>query len=211
MTAKIESIKIKHILDDAGLDFISDLGTYTDRPEPWAICRKCGEYLHNAERYNRVVELIEEAQNDIAIECDNQPNEALDRIYDIMTIARQKFETKEHDCTPYRREYAYFLPFAGGMEQGTKDYQTYGMQDYNRAESYNNQNWHYMGIQAIANVSIDGQIQTITSGGLWGIESDSDESYLKEVAQEEIENLKSQLSKLGVTWDDTLEIEQVNE
>ena len=40
-------------------------------------------------------------------------------------------------------------------------------------------------------------IQDISSGGLWGVESDSDKAYFAEVAGEELAELKSQLQALG--------------
>lgn len=40
-------------------------------------------------------------------------------------------------------------------------------------------------------------IQTLRSGGLWGVESDSDKSYLAEVATEELSSLRSELESFG--------------
>ena len=42
-----------------------------------------------------------------------------------------------------------------------------------------------------------GIVQDITSGGLWGIESDSESSYFDEVAKEEWSELKEELCTLG--------------
>ena len=44
---------------------------------------------------------------------------------------------------------------------------------------------------------VAGVCQTITSGGLWGIESDSTPDYLSEIGQEEIEQLQEILQALG--------------
>jgi hypothetical protein len=41
------------------------------------------------------------------------------------------------------------------------------------------------------------QMQRITSGGLWGIESDSDAAYLKEIEQEQLSELRDQLHAIG--------------
>lgn len=41
--------------------------------------------------------------------------------------------------------------------------------------------------------------QTIRSPGLWGIESDSEQSYFREVAGEEIDALIDQLTALGIS------------
>jgi hypothetical protein len=55
-------------------------------------------------------------------------------------------------------------------------------------------------VQAEINTSPNGTdwlINRVSSGGLWGIESDSDKSYLATVAKEELSELKSTLSELG--------------
>jgi hypothetical protein len=44
-----------------------------------------------------------------------------------------------------------------------------------------------------------GLTNTIHSGGLWGMSSDSDESYLKEIENEQIEELKEILKEFGFT------------
>lgn len=60
--------------------------------------------------------------------------------------------------------------------------------------------WCYMGVTASAQVQLDGSLtQTIRSGGLWGIESDSDESYFTEVETEQLNELRSQLHAIGFT------------
>ena len=42
-----------------------------------------------------------------------------------------------------------------------------------------------------------GIAQSITSGGLWGIESDSDRSYLQEIEDEQLSELREQLRAFG--------------
>ena len=66
-----------------------------------------------------------------------------------------------------------------------------------RLAQYNNGDFGYIGIRAEAEIVIDSVIQRISSGGLWGTESDSDESYLKEIEQEELSALRSILHELG--------------
>ena|ERR1041385_7004059 len=77
-------------------------------------------------------------------------------------------------------------------------------QDYERMESLNASDWCYLGIRAEAKVVVvpfsndhGVVVQRITSGGLWGIESDSDRSYLDEIQKDELANLKSELLALG--------------
>lgn len=72
-------------------------------------------------------------------------------------------------------------------------------QDKKRLEAYYNDEWHFVGVQAIAEIRIDGLLQTISSGGLWGIESDSSDEYFDEIFEEEKEQLKDVLLQLGFT------------
>ena len=55
----------------------------------------------------------------------------------------------------------------------------------------------FIGIRAEAEIVVHGVCQTITSGGLWGIESDSARQYLSDVEQEEVDQLKAILQSLG--------------
>ena len=78
-------------------------------------------------------------------------------------------------------------------------------EDMHRLETYG-EHWIMMGCKAKAIINVPIQhnsensiIQTITSGGLWGIESDSTPEYLKEVETEELECLRLQLEALGVS------------
>lgn len=75
------------------------------------------------------------------------------------------------------------------LENATKDYER--MKAFDRGE------FGFIGIRVQAEIVVDSVCQTITSGGLWGIESDSDESYLKEVEQEELSSLRGILHEMG--------------
>ena len=72
-------------------------------------------------------------------------------------------------------------------------------QDKKRLEAYYNNEWHFVGVQAVAEIRINGLLQTISSGGLWGIESDSSDEYFDEIFEEEKEQLKDVLLQLGFT------------
>ena len=67
-----------------------------------------------------------------------------------------------------------------------------------RRKKYENGDFKFVGVGAEAEVVIEGVIQTLTSGGLYGIESDSKE-YIQEVAQEEYEDLRKILISIGVS------------
>ena len=71
-----------------------------------------------------------------------------------------------------------------------------------RFEEYQNGAFGFVGIRASATIKIPSGsgyiLQTITSPGLWGIEDDSDATYLKDVAREEFATLKNMLESLNV-------------
>jgi hypothetical protein len=69
------------------------------------------------------------------------------------------------------RKYKYFIPTNNECAQ----------QDYERMEAYNDGGWNMMGIRAQAEIhtssnGTDCLINRVSSGGLWGIESDSDKN-----------------------------------
>jgi hypothetical protein len=67
-----------------------------------------------------------------------------------------------------------------------------------RLERLGQGDWHFIGIIATAEiVSAHGVTQTIRSGGLWGIESDSDKNYLWTEEQTQLRELKQELQALG--------------
>lgn len=91
----------------------------------------------------------------------------------------------------------------------------YVRQDFERMEAYGH-TWSMVGVVAEATVSYsEGQgvrrSETFTSGGLWGIESDSGD-YFKEVEREELDDLKSHLEAFGVdtsNFEDLAEVAHV--
>lgn len=77
-------------------------------------------------------------------------------------------------------------------------------EDHKRLDDYG-RTWVMTGIVAKAKVLIPQdtvpptfQIQTIRSGGLWGIESDSDKSYIEDVKSEQLSDLVHNLNALGM-------------
>ena len=115
---------------------------------------------------------------------------------------------EDHELSFDRREVRFFKPYSCGEKEGTAEYQEYGKYDYERMERLNNGDWNYLGIQAVAIVKYSiGQghfrLEEMTSGGLWGIESDSGE-YLDEVMGTELGELKEHLEVFNVdmgNWD----------
>lgn len=86
-------------------------------------------------------------------------------------------------------------------DETSEQIREYVLRDYERMERLNRGDWCYIGIRAEAKILIPSGggclVQEITSGGLWGIESDSEESYFSEVEANELSKLHSQLSAIG--------------
>jgi hypothetical protein len=100
------------------------------------------------------------------------------------------------------REMRGFVPYASGETPGTADYYKYGMRDYEEMESLNRGDWQYIGVRAEAEVKYrenksSWRYETLTSGGIWGIESNSGE-HVKEQEQEQLADLKNHLEAFGV-------------
>lgn len=72
-------------------------------------------------------------------------------------------------------------------------------QDALRLESYKSGDWQMLGIIAKAEIQLtpESPIQTIRSGGLWGVESDSSHEYMTEVQDEQLSELAVELATLG--------------
>lgn len=66
-----------------------------------------------------------------------------------------------------------------------------------RKEQYQQGDFGFIGVYAVAEVVVAGTSQTIKSPGLWSIEDDSDTAYLAEVGQEEMDQLKAILLEMG--------------
>ena len=87
----------------------------------------------------------------------------------------------------------------------------YTKQDKKRLDDYNRGVWEMIGIRAVATIHIPVndntvKIQTIDSGGLFGIESDSDDSHIHEIWKDQIDEVKKYLRTLCVDSIDDCEI-----
>ena len=107
--------------------------------------------------------------------------------------------TEDQELPDKGREFRCFRPFAAGETVGTEDYYKYGLQDYQRIRDLDRGEWQYIGIRAVASIVVGYTVQAIESPGLWGVESDSGDDYLKEIADEEIAALRRILLDLGFT------------
>src|SRR5512143_1062878 len=67
-----------------------------------------------------------------------------------------------------------------------------------RRTEYKRGKFNFVSARAEAEVNIEGVLQTLTSGGLNGIESDSEQEYLDEIIAEEWKTLRNVLKTVGV-------------
>jgi hypothetical protein len=97
-------------------------------------------------------------------------------------------------------EYRYFNPTLSGEQTGNPESPE---EDYKRAEAYERGEWHYVAVIAVAQVQTThhGVIQTIKSGGLYGLESDCEEATFVEVGDEETAALAMELLAIGFRVD----------
>jgi hypothetical protein len=167
----------------------SYIGSYTDDADEWCIIRATGEYVAKVLQRRRIIDTLRDwidYGDDLAPE----------------TIARYeariaRVEASGETELPSRgREYRYFRPYAGGEVPGTADYRKYGLQDWKRMEALNNGDWHYVGIIATVTLTnADGFKKVVKSAGLWKIESDSSADHFKEMAREQVEEIRAEVEK----------------
>ncbi len=103
-----------------------------------------------------------------------------------------------------RHEPQYFVAAMSGAETGNPKSVE---QDYERMQDYNRGEWHMCFCNVIAKIEVNGVLQTICSGGLGGVESDSDKSYFGEIMKDELAQIVSILKDLGFTDDQIADAE----
>lgn len=78
-----------------------------------------------------------------------------------------------------------------------------------RLASYKDGVFDFMLVRAVAEVRIEGIDQVLTSAGAYGVESDSEDAHLEEVATEQWRALRKVLTTVGVpTSELPLEVDQ---
>jgi hypothetical protein len=110
-------------------------------------------------------------------------------------------------CGPCgRNEYQYFNPSFNYISSNGKlkdltpnEVIQYTREDYKRMEALNSGEWYYIGIRAEAQVTFTSSVmQKVSSGGIWGVESDSSSSdHFPELEAEELAELSNQLHAAG--------------
>lgn len=204
---RILSVTVKRMLDSD--PDTSYLGEYSDTAESeYAIDRMHSEdcaslevnHRSTVDQLERIISRLNEQQGQAVDSHDEAEccttSEAIDLLCDL------QMECAYCDCGGHKvssREYRYFNPCHENYKgEPEADIRKYCKQDYERMEDYNNQGWCYLGIKAMAEIQLtDNKTQRITSGGLYGTESDSDESYIKSLEQEELSQLKDELLAMG--------------
>jgi hypothetical protein len=89
------------------------------------------------------------------------------------------------------------LPFF--IAENTENWEQ-SLANYTRMEAGMRGEWCLIGIKAEAEVHLTGDtVQRLTSGGLWGVESDGGDSYHKEIEGEQLEELMGELESVGFT------------
>lgn len=172
------------------------------------------------DKLERILQHLETWHNEVLAQYNGTlANETLDAEKDALseacdTIANLQTDVQECDCNKGgrwdNREYRYFNPSFNYVTKTGKpadgltpdEVRKYTRQDYDRMERLG-EDWSYIGIRAQAEIGLPSRfpdsltIQRISSGGLWGIESDSDKEYIASVAADELSDLKAQLKELG--------------
>jgi hypothetical protein len=116
--------------------------------------------------------------------------------------AKHPFAINHRERSGDRNSYEFFNPQEGACET-----QEQAEADYKRMMEFERGNVYCLGIRAEAFIQTSGNGQiwlcnTVSSSGLWGIESDSEKSYFEEIANEEIAELKNLLIALGFSADE---------
>lgn len=99
----------------------------------------------------------------------------------------------------YHSEARYYVSSFNYVDEAPADRESYALQDYERLEKFVAGAWWFIGVQVSAVVDVPGEgSRTVTSPGVWGIESDCGEEYVREVAEDEIAQLREELEGMGV-------------
>lgn len=176
MKAKIESVRIERVVDTNPDS--SYLGKYTDKISDYAIVR-IGEY------YGKFVK-------DLPENAEIPPEE---RKFRFFLSAYHVPHNSENWSHVQGEELAKIIAKYGSLEKADE---FYAKEDFRRLESLNDGQWCYLGIIAKAEIiSRSGICQTLRSGGLWGIESDSGKDYFEEIEKKELAELRTELESFG--------------
>jgi hypothetical protein len=205
ITKRISKVTVKRMVDtDPDTSY---LGEYSNDAETeYAIDRKHSQDCQNLEENHR--QAVDQLERVIAyLETVRQAGEPPENVYwsaadesqDVLIELQD--ELQECDCNGgdmERNEYRYFNGNVENYKGETPEkIREYVRQDYERNERLNRGDWCYIGIRVEAEIIIDNVCQKISSGDLWGIESDSSREYFAEIEAEELYELRKQLTAVG--------------
>ena len=206
---RIISVALRRMYDDS--PDLSTLGEYSATAKTdYAIDRahKLDCIANDQEqkrKLERIADFLEAYQSED--EHLSSPNgcsegcEACEEEHSYFEAAEQVRELAECDGCAYheRNTYRFFNgPVDNYLGESSKDIRKYVRQDFERAEALNRGDWSYIGVKAEALIETGSHVtQRISSGGLWGVESDSDASYFAEIQRDELAGLKAELIALG--------------
>ena len=211
-TKRILSIEIERMDDDS--PDTSWLGEYSDKPGLFAIDR--AHYSDCATQHTEEsTAILNRAMQHLGNNPSTSPQDKQDLSDALDVLSTAQDESYECDCNLSwdRRTYRYFNPGsvepfdarASWIPADVTDKHAYweramhenAILDYDRMERLNAGDWAFIGIDAKAEVVIGNVCQTLHSGGLWGIESDSEESYLQEEESNQLAELRTILYEMG--------------
>jgi hypothetical protein len=175
---QIIKVRIEHCTDES--PDTSYLGEFTDSPDGNAFIRE-GEHEGK---------LVSELGED-----DELPSKG--REYRFFLPSQNIPHNPKNWAHVQGAELAKVIAEHGSIEKADR---AYAYQDWQRMERLNNGDWYYIGIIAKAELwnPASKVTQTVRSGGLWGIESDSGADYLASVAKDEFDALKTELLAMGI-------------
>lgn len=205
---RIHKVTIKRMVDES--PDTSWLGEYASSSDSEFSIDRAHDLDCPQQRYNKPDAVIEQLERAITYLRTQDAKNGADYSYndDAIDLLIESQDELAEECTCGfsghwdSREYRYFNPSSNYKGESPEDTIKYVRQDYERMERLNAGDWCFIGIRAEAKYSVGesrgGYLeQEITSGGLWGIESDSDDSHLTSVEMEELADLRTQLEGIG--------------
>lgn len=211
---RILSVTVKRMID--GSPDMSHLGEYGQRAKSkYAIDRRHSEDCQSIQPTNaeatgileRAAEYLDREYLDDAGHLGTAMREALGIDESIKTLDDACDSVTACDCNQRydSREHPYFNPNHENYKGCPEDeIRKYCRQDYERAEALNRGEWCYIGIRADAEWSVTSAMtgdtfpmEAVKSVGCWNVESDAGEDHHKEIAADELAELKTQLRAIG--------------
>lgn len=216
---RIHKVTILRMMDES--PDTSHLGEYSDKAtSEYSIDRAhnddCQSLAVNhqagVDQLERIIDYLERERFELGNDDASGNVFTKECLDDAVTVVQEKQdELQECDCSKGgrwdNRQYRYFNPSGNYDGDTPENIIEYTRQDYERMEAMSRFDWHYVGVRAEAEYSLGvaghdsaGRahylIQKLSSGGLWGIESDAGD-YFAEVEAEQLSELRSQLSAIG--------------